>query len=149
MKPIDEAYRLSETYLSSQLTIALAADTRAIISTGIMLITAVGMVWLSVVINSTAGIFGAAFLLVGSFYALRSAMPVGFYVPGSKFNAFATDIADDVSYTTVISEMGKWNDMHIDENNKTLNANAHGIRRAYWFVLIGLLVAIIPHVIIL
>lgn len=116
-KLIRESLRQSEEFIRSQLTIALASDTRALTFCGLALATASLLVGLAGQSDLDAGMYVAAGLLyISAAFAGWNAMPVTWYPPGQFAEDFSGDLDEDKPILHALQEMGAWNDKHFRNN---------------------------------
>lgn len=142
---IEEAYRLAEQNLQSQLDIALAADQRSVSFCGLVIAAVAAIIGLTDN-NNLSWILGLSTLLLTS-SAIMSALsfrPASFYVRGLPFENFKSDISDNKNYTEVISELASIYDDLISKNNKTIARNAKFFRFSLYLALLGLVLITVP-----
>lgn len=143
-----EAYRLSERKLEMQFTSALAADQRALSIAGLTVAAAAILAGLAAnAENAIVMLLGAACLVVSAFLAWHSARPQRFHTPGAEFADLQDDIKEKVSYETLITQIGGFNDKHTRDNDKKMRFNSNLMRAAFIMAIIGLLVAIVPQLV--
>ena len=153
MKNLDEvrmeAYSLSQRRLEDQTNAALAADQRAMSVAGLTLAAAAILCGLSPnAVAPSALLLGSVLLIISAGMAWYSARPVDFFMPGSHFRAFDSDIASERSPVDVLTEMGKNNDAAIDANDTLLTSNARTLGRSFLVAIFGVLVAVVPQIVV-
>ena len=144
-KLIREAFTQSEKNLESDISLAMAADQRAMGFCGWMVAAAALLIGLAE--SSKAGMgelyLGAIYLIIAAILAGYSAMPIKMRAPGAKFSDLETDIEDDVPLNNVLKEMGAHNDSQSAENRRKLALNGKLIMRSYAIASLGLSIPII------
>ena len=114
---IRESLKQSEEIIRSQLTIAIASDSRALTFSGLTLAAAsvlagfADQAALSVAMYVASGMLFAA----GAISAW-TAMPVAWHPPGQLGGDFADDIAQNRPMGEVMLEMASFNDAHFHKN---------------------------------
>ncbi|HRO14751.1 MAG TPA: hypothetical protein PLL33_06860 [Paracoccus sp. (in: a-proteobacteria)] len=128
---IRESQRQSEEILKSQLTIAIASDTRALTFCGITLTAASLLVGLADQAEVTVAMYAAsAMMFAAGALSAWTAMPVAWYAPGQPGRDFAEDIETDRPMNAVIGEMVAFNDRHFDINEQVRDRQSRWLRVA-------------------
>lgn len=129
---IDEAYRLSEQRLQSQLQAALAADQRAMSAAGMLVAAAAVITALAEhAASSWSMLVGAVGLSVAALLAWYSARPQNFYMPGALFGDLAEDIERKATLSQVKRELGAFNDKHAGKNSEAMDRSANQMALAF------------------
>ncbi len=135
---VKEAYRQSDLSLSSEVSMALAADSRAMAFCGWMVASAALLAGLSKDSPTPALLVGAFFLLASAGVAGYSARPIEMRAPGTKYSDWTSDIEGDRAYVDALAEMGGHNDKQSTKNKAILRANGRLMWRAYVLAILGL-----------
>lgn len=90
---------------------------------------------------------GSGLLVFSAALAGYSARPIEFYPPGANFDDLKEDIETGEDFTTVVTQLGRFNDKHTRANDEALNRNARCLLLAFVFALLGILAAIVPQVV--
>jgi len=146
MSEQDEATRLAETVLkqgelklSSQLTIALAADVRATAFAGVFIALAAAAIGAGATILSISGahwalisaaFVAAGFLLWSGFLCISVSKPVEFYVVGNQPDNWWNDNVDKKPLAECFRTEAANYQARITKNNAILAKNAEKIERA-------------------
>jgi len=134
-----EAYQRSERMLQAQLTMALAADARALTFSGLLLAAASilgGMASGGGSVSLVAGA-GALPLVIAAGLAGFSARPVDFYIPGGKYEQIQHDIDTNRGQMDLLSDLAQKNDKSIRHNSKLLRSNGRFMLAAFWVAVVG------------
>lgn len=116
---IRESLRQSEEIIRSQLTIAIASDTRALTFCGLTLAAASLLAgFADDAALSLAMYVASAMLFAAGAVAAWTAMPVAWYAPGQPGRDFDDDIDQDRPLEAVLREMIQHNDRHFDINEQ-------------------------------
>lgn len=134
---VDEILRTSETYLTGTVTIAASADQRAAVVAGTFATAGAaivaGVIGFSAAATSpnvyqvpvyVGGLLAAALFLVGSFFCIKAAMPIGFNLPGTQPNGWEGDVSAGRTLQDCKHDLIKIREESIQENLKTIRKNA-------------------------
>lgn len=143
---IDFALESAEKRIESQLSAALAADARALGFSGISLAAAAILTGLAAnSANATSMLGGAVLLVAASCISGWAARPVGFYMPGARFDDFEDDLVANTKLEHVKTELGAHFDTSEKDNECVLAKNANLVRVAFFVAAFGLLFAVAPQ----
>lgn len=144
---VREAFRLAEVNLQSEMSIALAADQRALAFCS-LLIAAIAIV------VGTGGManfgpsqgFALLFLTLAAIFAAFSARSAKIVVPGMLFEAFERDLSSNRSVEETLTELGSHYNESSVSNRKLIARNARVFNGSLFAALCGLVLLIWPAV---
>ena len=148
---LTEVNREAESTLSAQLTIALAADQRAI-SFASVLAAAIAVIGGGSVAAfgaqsipagyGWAGVVAAIGLLAAMFLSWWSAMPAKFHIPGNDPASWEGDIGDGLSIRQSLAQQASLYQEWIKFNNGILAGNARLMKAGFWSAWGGLAIGL-------
>lgn len=148
LEKIELAYEQSCERLSSQLTAALAADSRAVRFAGVMIASAAVLLGLAEDPNTaSARLVGSLFLIFSATVAYYTSRPVSFWMPGRKFSDFEEEFDSKLERSELLAELGSMNDRDSERNDAILAKNARRMQWAFVLAAAGICSATLPHAI--
>jgi hypothetical protein len=139
-KTLREILRQAESYLSAQLTAGIAADQRAIAFSGVVaaaaaIIAGGGIALLQSdhsILLAWLGLSVSGGLLTAMFFAMRTAMPAGFWYVGNNPSEWVQDIQGGKTWEMSCAEQAAHYAEMIAENNAMMSRNGTRMRVAVW-----------------
>lgn len=142
-KKLAEVNRLAEARLSAQLTLALAADQRAMTMASILAAIDAAIIGL---IAASEDKHGALIVLACGFalaagLAAWSASPIAWEIPGSEPSNWLEDIEEGDSLHNGQAAMADFYDKMISDNADQITSNANHITLAFVVMIFSLIVS--------
>ncbi|RWR28839.1 hypothetical protein D2T31_12055 [Sinirhodobacter populi] len=148
-KVILESFRQAELFSQAQMSIALAADGRAMTFCGLCIAAASLLLGLDGSDEIKVGMYAAsAVLYAAAAIAGWRGLPVDWYAPGQKGGDFAEDVATGRPYIDVISEMITQSDRHLSQNSQRLAKSGWWLRMSAYLAVSAPLVGAAVQVIV-
>lgn len=133
-----ETQRRSEMRLEAQLTLALAADARAMTFCSIMVAAAAALLgFAGEVAQPVPMIIAGLFFLASAISAAFVFRPMKWAAPGQCGSDYATDLRDNVPFHEVVVEVVGHTDEQIADNNQKAKVNARAFRIALALAIAG------------
>jgi hypothetical protein len=163
---VTEVLKDSETYLAGTVTIAASADQRAAVVAGTfatagaaIVAGVIGFVAAASQDNAYAlpiyagGLIAALLFISGAIFCIRAAMPVGFYLPGTRPSGWGADVVDGRSLQECQHDLIDIRESAITANIEIIKRNAKnyklgaylGISAPVAGALVWLLIVVLRH----